>query len=159
MLEATELLLTLLDELGFTAFIKTSGGKGLHVVVPLARKHDWDHVKDFAQAIAQHLASVIPERFSAKMGAQNRVGKVFIDYLRNREGATTVSAFSLRARPGLGVSVPITRDELSTLTRGDQWTQATLFERLEMLTENPWKDYDVVHQHITAKQRAKLGKE
>jgi bifunctional non-homologous end joining protein LigD len=159
MLEATELLLTLLNELGFKAFIKTSGGKGLHIVVPLERRHDWDNVKDVAQAIARHMASVIPERFSAKMGAQNRVGKVFIDYLRNREGATTVSAYSLRARPGLGVSVPIDRSELKTLKQGDQWTVETLFEWLDDRQDDPWAGYNTVRQRITAAQRKKLGME
>lgn len=159
MLEATELLLTLLDELGFKAFIKTSGGKGLHIVVPLERRDDWDSVKDFAQAITQHMAAVIPERFSAKMGAQNRVGKIFIDYLRNREGATTVSAYSLRARPGLGVSVPIGREELKTLERGDQWTLETLFDHLDHRQDDPWADYATVRQRITAAQRKTLGME
>jgi bifunctional non-homologous end joining protein LigD len=93
------------------------------------------------------------------MGAQNRVGKVFIDYLRNREGATTVSAYSLRARPGLGVSVPIDRSELKTLKQGDQWTVETLFEWLDDRQDDPWAGYNTVRQRITAAQRKKLGME
>src|SRR6185369_17926524 len=96
-----------LEELGLKPFLKTSGGKGLHVVVPLRRQFDWDTVKDFSQAIVQHLARTVPQRFVAKSGPSNRVGKIYIDYLRNGYGATTVAAWSARARPGLGISVPV----------------------------------------------------
>ncbi len=106
-LEAAELTKTLLDELGVKSFAKTSGGKGLHIVVPLRRLHEWDMAKDFSRAVAEHLATTIPTHFSAKSGAANRVGKVFVDYLRNNRGSTTAAAFSLRARPGLPVSVPV----------------------------------------------------
>ncbi|TWI50942.1 DNA ligase D [Pseudomonas duriflava] len=157
MLEATQLLLTVLDELELQAFLKTSGGKGVHIVVPLDRRQTWDDVKAFAEAIALHMAMIIPERFSAKMGARNRMGRIFIDYLRNRAGATTVSAYSLRARPGLGVSVPISREELPQLQRGDQWTLNTVFKRLETLHNDPWKGYDTVRQSLTAERRRKLG--
>ncbi|RYF44302.1 MAG: ATP-dependent DNA ligase, partial [Comamonadaceae bacterium] len=105
--EGTRLLRVLLEELGLPSFLKTSGGKGLHVVVPLKRLRDWDTVKDFSKAIVQHLTSTIPARFVAKSGPRNRVGKIFVDYLRNGRGATTVSAWSARARPGMGVSVPV----------------------------------------------------
>src|SRR5690606_3286483 len=112
MIEATELTLTLLDELGLQSFLKTSGGKGMHIVVPIARRHDWDEVKGFAQAIARHMAELMPDRFSAVSGPKNRVGRIFIDYLRNGRGATAVAAYSLRARDGLPVSMPIHREEL-----------------------------------------------
>ena len=82
------------------------------MVVPLKKQFDWDTVKDFSQAIVQHLARTIPQRFVAKSGRSNRVGKIFIDYLRNGYGATTVCAWSARARPGLGISVPVRWDEL-----------------------------------------------
>ena len=93
------LVRTFLTELGLPAFLKTSGGKGLHVVVPLKKQFDWDTVKDFSKAIVEHLARTIPQRFVAKSGPKNRVGKIFIDYLRNGRGSTTVSAWSARARP------------------------------------------------------------
>ena len=80
--------------------------------MPLAKQASWDAVKDFSQAVAQHMASTLPKLFSAKMGMQNRKGKIFIDYLRNNRGSSTVAAFSLRARPGLGASVPLAWDEL-----------------------------------------------
>lgn len=131
MQEAALLVRTLLDELGLVGFLKTSGGKGLHVVVPIRRQHGWDTVKDFSRAVVAHLAQTIPERFVVKSGPKNRVGKIFVDYLRNGFGATTVSAWSVRARPGLGVSVPVDWDELPQLTGGAQWTLADVRTRFE----------------------------
>ena len=104
MQEGAELMRSLLEQLGLASFLKTSGGKGLHVVVPIAPKEDWDTVKALAKRIVEHMAETIPERFVAKSGPKNRVGKVFVDYLRNGFGATTACAWSARARPGLGVS-------------------------------------------------------
>src|SRR4029078_9810464 len=98
--------------------LKTSGGKGLHLVVPLKKQFDWDTVKDFSYAVVQHLARTLPARFAPKSGASTRVGRIFIDYLRNGYGATTVCAWSARARPGLGISVPVRWDELMGLTGG-----------------------------------------
>ena len=137
MQEATVLVRTLLDELGLPAFVKTSGGKGMHVVVPIRRHYGWDAVKGFAQAMVIHLAETIPERFVAKSGPRNRVGKIFVDYLRNGFGATTVSAWSVRSRPGLGVSVPIEWDELPMLQSAAQWTVRTIGERLAV-GNKPW---------------------
>jgi len=139
--EAAELVRVLLRELGLPAFLKTSGGKGLHVVVPLKRLRDWDSTKDFSQAVVQHLARAIPQRFVGKSGPRNRVGKIFVDYLRNGRGATTVSAWSARARPGLGVSVPVAWSELPSLTSGAHWTVATIEDRLR-LGNGPWAGYE-----------------
>ncbi|MBJ2158924.1 non-homologous end-joining DNA ligase [Variovorax sp. IB41] len=138
MQEAALLVKTLLDELGLPSFLKTSGGKGLHVVVPLRRRHGWDEVKGFSQAIVQHLSRILPERFVAKSGPRNRVGKIFADYLRNGFGATTVSAWSARSRPGLGVSVPVDWDELPELTGAAQWTVANIAERIAV-GNTPWE--------------------
>ncbi len=136
--EAAQLTRSILQELGLTSVVKTSGGKGLHVVVPLARRNDWDEVRAFSQAVAQHLAAALPDRFSAKMGANNRVKKVFVDYLRNRRGASTVAAYSARARPGLAVSVPVDWDELDDLNTAEQWNIATLPERLAKMKRDAW---------------------
>jgi bifunctional non-homologous end joining protein LigD len=141
MQEATMLVQTLLNELGLAAFLKTSGGKGLHIVVPIQRRFDWDTVKGFSQAVVQHLADTIPERFVAKSGPRNRVGKIFVDYLRNGFGATTVSAWSARSRPGLGVSVPLAWGELPDLTSASQWTVRNVESRIP--TGNaPWADME-----------------
>jgi bifunctional non-homologous end joining protein LigD len=156
MREAAQLVHALLDELGLANFLKTSGGKGLHVVVPLTPRADWDTVRDFSRAVVQHLADVLPDRFVAKSGASNRVGKIFVDYLRNGRGATTVAAFSARARAGLGVSIPCAWDELPTLTAGDQWNIANAHERLDS-GEDPWADYAKTKQTLSGAIK-KLGK-
>lgn len=156
MLEATRLTLTVLDELNLEAYLKTSGGKGIHIIVPLARRADWDTVKGFAKAVAQFMTRQLPERFTATSGPKNRVGKIFIDYLRNGRGASTVAAYSVRARPGLPVSVPIARDELDGLRSAQQWTIANLQERLDGLRENPWSGY-ANRQRLTRAMWDRLG--
>jgi bifunctional non-homologous end joining protein LigD len=148
--EAATLVRGLLHELALESWLKTSGGKGLHVVVPLTPRDGWDTVKDFAQAVVQHLAQVIPQRFVARMGAANRVGKVFVDYLRNSHGATTAAAFSARARPGLGVSMPLAWDDLNALRRSDQWTVRTAREHLSFQTTDPWRGYWSCRQTLSA---------
>jgi bifunctional non-homologous end joining protein LigD len=139
--EGTQVVRAFLQELGLKPFLKTSGGKGLHVVVPIKPKLDWDTVKDFSHAIVNHLTKTIPDRFSGKSGAKNRVGRIFIDYLRNGRGATTVSAWSARVRPGLGISVPVRWEELPELTSGAHWTVKTVESRLEE-GNAPWAEYD-----------------
>lgn len=158
MIEATQMTLAVLDELGLQGFIKTSGGKGMHIIVPLQRQADWDTVKGFAKAVAEFIARQLPERFTATMGPKNRVGKIFIDYLRNSRGASTVVAYSVRARPGLPVSVPIARDELQDLQSAQQWNINNLQERLSKLKANPWKGY-TNRQRITKKMWKQLGGE
>lgn len=147
MIEATRLTLTLLDELGLAAFLKTSGGKGMHILVPLQRHHGWDQVKDFAQAISRHMARLMPDRFSAVSGPKNRIGRIFIDYLRNTRGASTVCVWSVRAREGLPVSVPVARHELPGLKAANQWTLATIDERLA--AADPWADWAKTKQRLT----------
>ncbi len=149
MQEAALLVRTLVEELGLVPFLKTSGGKGLHVVIPIKRLHDWDTVKGFSQFIVQHLARTIPQRFVAKSGPTNRVGKIFADYLRNGFGATTVSAWSARARPGMGVSVPVAWDELPDLTGGAHWNVQNIGERLT-IGNKPWDGYASSAKALTA---------
>jgi bifunctional non-homologous end joining protein LigD len=156
LIEATQLTKQMLDMLGLKSFLKTSGGKGLHVVVPLTPKLGYDEVKDFSQAVVVHLAKTIPSLFVAKSGAKNRVGRIFVDYLRNGNGATTACAFSARARPGLGVSVTLGWPELEGLESASQWNIFTVFDRLEKLREDPWKDYKSTRQTLAAAMK-KLG--
>ena len=138
--EAAQLIHAFLEELGLPSFLKTSGGKGLHVVVPLKPAYDWDTVKDFSELIVRHMAATLPDRFSVKSGPRNRVGKIFIDYLRNGRGATTAAAWSARVRPGLGISVPLAWDELDAVKAGDQWHVRNAHTRLDKGNE-PWADY------------------
>ena len=145
--ESAQLVRVFLKQLKLESFLKTSGGKGLHVVVPIKRLRDWDTVKDFSQAIVEHLAKVMPPRFVAKSGWNNRVRRIFIDYLRKGLGATTASAWSARARPGLGVSVPLAWEELEDLASSDRWTASNIQERLE--TGNaPWAEYEASRRSI-----------
>ena len=92
-----------------------TGGKGIHVVVPLARRHSWDEHRDFAEAMARAMAADDPTRYVATMSKTKRTGKVFIDYLRNTRGATAIAPFSSRARPGAHVAVPVSWPQLSRL--------------------------------------------
>ncbi|MDB5966378.1 MAG: ligD [Polaromonas sp.] len=153
MQEAALLVRTLLQELGLAAFLKTSGGKGLHVVVPLKKQHGWDTVKDFSHHIVDHLAKTLPQLFVAKSGPANRVGKIFADYLRNGFGATTASAWTARARPGMGVSVPVRWEELDTLDSGAHWTVKTIGERLDV-GNTPWDDYAASARPLGAAMKA-----
>jgi bifunctional non-homologous end joining protein LigD len=157
MVEAATLTRDLLTELGLESFCKTSGGKGLHVIVPLAKQAGWDDMKDFSQAVAQHMASTLPKLFSAKMGMQNRKGKIFIDYLRNNRGSSTVAAFSLRARSGLGASMPVAWDELGEITSGDQWNIGNVMERMNAMRGDPWQGYGKLRQRMTADMKKRLG--
>jgi bifunctional non-homologous end joining protein LigD len=153
MQEAVQVVRAFLQELGLNPFLKTSGGKGLHVVVPIKPKLDWDTVKDFSHAIVNHLTKTLPDRFSGKSGARNRVGRIFVDYLRNGRGATTVTAWSARVRPGLGISVPVRWEELPELTSGAHWTVRTVGERLEV-GNTPWDDYDKSAVTLTKAMKA-----
>ena len=125
------------------------------MVVPIRRHYGWEAVKSFSQALVLHLATTIPDRFVAKSGPKNRVGKVFVDYLRNGFGATTASAWSVRSRPGLGVSVPVAWDELPGLKSGAHWHIRTALERLS-IGNKPWADWEKGRQGL-AKPMKKIG--
>lgn len=149
MQEAAQLMHAFLSELGLVSFLKTSGGKGLHVVVPVKGTLDWDTVKDVSQAIVRHLSGTLPDRFAFKSGPKNRVGKILIDYLRNGQGATTACAWSARVRPGLGISVPLAWDELGSVKAGDQWTVKNVHTRLDQ-GNDPWAGYAKAARTLTA---------
>jgi bifunctional non-homologous end joining protein LigD len=152
-IEAALLVNALLQELGLQSWVKTSGGNGLHVQVPLAPNATTQEVLDFAKTAVEHLARTIPSRFVAKTGARNRVGKIFVDYIRNAEGATTAGAFSARARPGLGVSIPLAWDEIASLKSAAQWTIATAREYLSFRKADPWEGYWRKQQTIASALR------
>lgn len=155
--EAARLIKTLLDELSLTSFVKTTGGKGLHVVVPLERRHSWDEVKQFARSLAGHLARTLPSRFTDNLSKSARKGKVYLDYLRNGRGATAVAAYSTRAKPRAPISVPLTWDECSPEIRSDRFTLHNIEERLSQLTKDPWAEYVKVHQHLTPNAMRRLA--
>ena len=148
--EGALLLRALLQELGLQSWLKTSGGKGLHLWVPIAPECDYDTAKDFSEAVVRHMARTIPQRFVAKSGPRNRVGRIFIDYLRNGWVQSTAEAFSARARPGLAVSMPIAWDELPRVRGGDHWNIVSAIEYLAGLPGDPWFGYWNTPQDLRA---------
>ena len=130
-----------LQELGLTAFPRTTGGKGLHVVVPLQPEADWDAVKSFALAVSEQHARDEPRLLTTNMSLSKRHGKIFLDYLRNMRGATAIASYSARARPGAPVAVPLRWDELSPAVRSDHYTVETLQRRLGALKADPWEGF------------------
>ncbi|HEX9788814.1 MAG TPA: non-homologous end-joining DNA ligase, partial [Candidatus Binatia bacterium] len=145
-----------LQGLDLGAFVKTTGGKGLHVVVPIAPKQSWDFVKSFSRAFAESLARQAPERYTAKMSKAKRPGKIYIDYLRNSRTATAVCAYSTRARPWATVSVPLRCRELKKDLR-DRFNIRNLPERLARLNADPWQDYEAARRPLTAKLLRQLS--
>lgn len=139
------------------SFLKTTGGKGLHLVVPLQVGPKWSEVKDFAKAVATHLAQVLPQRFTASMAKRRRAGRIFVDYLRNDEGATAVAAYSPRARPGAPVSVPLAWEELTAELRPAEWNLKTVPGRLDGLREDPWRAYGERAAKLSDEMRRRLG--
>jgi bifunctional non-homologous end joining protein LigD len=136
-----------LAALGLESFVKLTGGKGLHVVLPI-QGADWDTTKDFAQAIAFAMVADAPERYVAKMTKSIRGGKIFVDYLRNSLEQTSVAAYSTRARAGAPVSVPVTWEELPRTKGGNQYTVQNLGKRLRGLKQDPWEEMGRVKQKL-----------
>ncbi|MEX2118960.1 MAG: DNA ligase D [Pirellulales bacterium] len=146
-----------LNTLGLASFVKTTGGKGLHVVVPIQRRHEWPDVKTFAKAVAEHVAGRAPKEYIATMSKAARRGKIYIDYLRNERGATAVAAYSTRARSGAPISTPLGWDELTAAIRSDHFNVENLPDRLASLQRDPWEDLFNLRQSITAAARKQLG--
>jgi len=146
-----------LADLGLESFVKTSGGKGLHVAVPLARRHDWDEVKEFSRAVAEAMAAEEPARFTAKVAKKERERRIYVDYLRNTAGATTIAAYSVRARTGAPVSTPLHWDELGPRMRPAAFHAGNVGRRLGGLHSDPWKAFRRTAQTLTATMKRKLG--
>jgi bifunctional non-homologous end joining protein LigD len=149
LVEATRLMRTLLEKLGLKCFLKTTGGKGLHVVAPIEPKLEWDKVKEFTRLAAEFLVKAEPKLFTSNISKSKRTGKVFVDYLRNSETASAVSAYSARAREDAGVSTPLEWDELGKTDIRDKFTVLTVPKRLAKLTLDPWAEYASTRQSIT----------
>lgn len=145
-----------LRELGLQSFVKTTGGKGLHVVVPLTRRSDWDEAKAFARGVAEQLAATAPSKYVSSMAKDKRRGRIFIDYLRNAHNATAVAPYSTRARAGAPVATPVAWEELDQDLR-DRFDIETVPSRLAGLQRDPWHEFFELRQSITAKAKRKLG--
>jgi bifunctional non-homologous end joining protein LigD len=146
----------LLEELDLASFLKTTGGKGLHIVVPIRRSMSWPEAKAFWRSVADFLVAAAPDRYIANMSKAARKGKIFVDYLRNDRGATAIAPYSTRARSGAAVSVPITWEELSNKITSAHFSVNNLPARLSKLKKDPWSGIDEVRQTITASIVRKL---
>ncbi|HEX3448943.1 MAG TPA: DNA ligase D [Isosphaeraceae bacterium] len=147
----------LLEELGLASFLKTTGGKGLHLVVPVQPRAEWDEAKAFCRAVADFFVRAAPDRFIATMTKAARKGKIFIDYLRNGRGATAVAPYSTRAKAGATVSAPIAWEELTASLHSDHFTIENLPARLSKLKRDPWADMATTKQSITAAMLERLA--
>ncbi|MPR10459.1 DNA ligase D [Microvirga tunisiensis] len=142
-----------LQDLDLVSFVKTSGGKGLHVVVPLHPKASWDEAKAFAAGVAAAMTKASPSLYTDTMAKRARTGRIFIDYLRNGRGATAVAAYSTRARAGAPVSTPVAWEELSTIRSGNQYRISNLAGRLPHLQNDPWSEFGNIDQVVPKTKR------
>lgn len=154
--DAARLIRDALDALGLVGFVKSTGGKGLHVVVPIAPEHDYEAVRAFAKAFVDRIAEHDPAGFTAKMSKALRPGRVFLDYLRNAHGATAVAAYSTRARDGAPVSVPLVWSELDADAAPVLGIDGVI-ERLETQTADPWAEYERDRRALDADMFSALG--
>jgi bifunctional non-homologous end joining protein LigD len=140
-----------LEEVGLKSFVKTTGGKGLHVVIPVKPALDWDGIKQFSKTIAGAFAARDPDAFLIKMSKTARKGRIFIDYLRNGRGATAVAPYSTRARPGATIATPLSWKELQDGAEPGDFTMTTVPKRIGKGFKDPWKGMTAVKQQITVK--------
>ena len=148
-IEAAQLIRARLAQVRLQSFVRTTGGKGLHVVVPLHPSCPWGDAKCFAQAFAQQLADEQPNSFTAKTATNERAGRIFIDYLRNSRGATSVASYSLRARTGATVAMPLRWRELSHCGGGQDFNIRTVQRRLKRLRSDPWEGFATLRQDLS----------
>ena len=143
--------------IGLESFLKTTGGKGLHVAAPIAPKHAWDTVKAFTKAVATAMMRDSPDRYVVTVSKKARKGKIFIDYLRNGYGATFVAPYSPRARPSAPISMPLAWKELTPSLRSDHFRLENAGARPRASRQDPWRDMLKVRQSITAKMLKRFG--
>ena len=155
--QAVLVVRTLLQSVGLASFLKTTGGKGLHVVVPIEPTTSWEHAKGFTKAVAELLERTFPDRFTSKLLKISRGGRIFIDYLRNAEGSTAVAAYSLRAKENASVSTPIEWDELAKDVRFAHFHARNVPKRLARLRTDPWKEIGDQEVPLTPALMAKVG--
>jgi len=145
---AARSLRSLLERDGLASWVKTTGGKGLHVVVPFQPEHGWDEVFEFSKAVAGRLAARDAKLYTLSFDRADRDGKVLIDYKRNYRTSIAVAAFSTRARPAAPLSVPVSWAELGRMGASDRWTVANIEERLKRQKVDPWEEYWTARQRL-----------
>jgi bifunctional non-homologous end joining protein LigD len=146
---AARLVRDRLAQIGLTSFVKTTGGKGLHVVQPLVPGESWDQCFEFSRLVAESIAAAQPRQYTTAMPKAGREKKILLDHFRNHRGATSVSAFSTRARPGAPVSVPLAWDELDDFTPDNPFTVVTVPRRLAKRRKDPWANYEKSRRRLT----------
>lgn len=149
MLAAARCVRDRLQAMGLKSFVRTSGGKGLHVVVPLRPACPWPGVKSFARAFAEAMVASDPLAYVATASKKARKGRIFIDYLRNGRGATSVASFSLRAREGAPVAMPLRWEELGRVKHANAYTLVSAPRRMARLKSHPWGDYMRLRQDLS----------
>lgn len=150
-------LRTLLEELGLRGFLKTTGGKGLHVVLPIRTTLTWDDAKAFTRGVAGFLANAFPGRFTTAAARDRRRGKVFIDYLRNARAATAIAPYAVRARKNAPVATPIAWSELADDVRFDHFNLRNVRERLASQRQDPWADFFATRQTVSVEMRRRFS--
>jgi bifunctional non-homologous end joining protein LigD len=146
-----------LAALGLASFVRITGGKGLHLVVPLVARAGWEEAKAFARAVAQAHARDDPGRLTANLSKARRRGRIFIDYLRNGRGATAIASYSTRARQGAPVAVPLRWDELGAAMRPDRYNIDQVRRRLSSLHADPWQGFEEARRPLDAALLKELG--
>ena len=147
MVKAARLVRDTLQHIGLQSWLKTTGGKGLHVVIPIVPSHDWSVCLEFARSVAATLVEHDPTRYTAKFSKRGREKQILVDYLRNNRTNTAVAAYSVRARATAAVSVPLRWEELTPRLDPARWTVRTVARRLKT-TKDPWTDYFRVKQKL-----------
>jgi bifunctional non-homologous end joining protein LigD len=146
-----------LEALELESWLKTSGGKGLHIVVPIARRSTWDDVAAFTRAVAYKMATDSSKKYIAKASKAARKGLIFVDWIRNTRGATSVAAWSTRARPGAPISVPIAWGAIDDLEGGDQFKFSNILDLVHRRRRDPWADMAKSRQRLTKPMLSSLG--
>ena len=155
--ESARLVRRVLDTLGLASFLKTTGGKGLHVVVPIVPREDWKVCLEFSRSLAEAIERHDPDQYTTAFAKSGRERKILVDYLRNNRTNTSVSAFSTRARQGAPVSMPLRWEELTPALNPASWTVRTAERRLSSLRRDPWQDYWKTKQRLSAKATRALS--
>ena len=153
--DTAQVLRSFLTDLGFVPFLRTTGGKGLHVVVPLIRRSSWDDVKSFTHAVALRLVREAPDQFTTQLSKSKRGGKILIDYLRNQRDATAIASYSVRARPGAPVAMPLEWSEIQSVQTAPSWNVRDAIQRLSV--SDPWREFEASRRALTVKIRSRVG--
>jgi bifunctional non-homologous end joining protein LigD len=140
-----------LKKLKLVSFVKTTGGKGLHICIPIKRQYSWDEVKAFSHAFVNYIVALKPDSYVSVMTKSKRPGKIFIDYLRNQRGATAIAAYSTRAKQNAPIATPLDWKELTTKIKPDSFTIKNLLQRLKKLKKDPWQDFFELPQILKIK--------